>query len=66
MKDFTLQCPIPISDYPNVLLAHGGGGKLMHTLIEKMFSAAFSNDILKQDHDSVQEKRSLSQPIHTL
>lgn len=56
MKEFNLQCPIPISDYPNVLLAHGGGGKLMHNLIEKMFSAAFSNDILKQDHDSVQIK----------
>jgi hydrogenase expression/formation protein HypE len=37
-----------------VLLAHGGGGRLMHNLIEKMFSAAFSNDILRQDHDSVQ------------
>jgi len=56
MKEFTMQCPIPISDYPRVLLAHGGGGKLMHNLIEKMFSAAFSNDILKQDHDSVQIK----------
>ncbi|HWA06824.1 MAG TPA: hydrogenase expression/formation protein HypE [Ignavibacteria bacterium] len=54
MKEFNLQCPIPISDYPKVLLAHGGGGKLMHNLIEKMFSAAFSNDILQQDHDSVQ------------
>lgn len=54
MKDFTLQCPIPISEYPNVLLAHGGGGKLMHNLIEKMFSAKFSNEILKQDHDSAQ------------
>ncbi len=54
MKNFTLQCPIPISEYPNVLLAHGGGGKLMHNLIEKMFSAAFSNEILKQDHDSAQ------------
>lgn len=53
MKNFNLQCPIPISDYPKVLLAHGGGGKLMHNLIEKMFSAALSNDILKQDHDSV-------------
>lgn len=56
MKNFNLQCPIPISDYPKVLLAHGGGGKLMHNLIEKMFGAAFSNDILKQDHDSVQIK----------
>ncbi len=54
MKDFTLQCPIPISDYPKVLLAHGGGGKLMHTLIQKMFATAFSNDILQQDHDSAQ------------
>jgi hydrogenase expression/formation protein HypE len=58
MEKFTLQCPIPINDYPNVLLAHGGGGKLMHTLIEKMFTAALSNDILKQDHDSVQIKLS--------
>jgi len=56
MKEFTMQCPIPISDCPRVLLAHGGGGKLMHNLIEKMFSAAFSNDILQQDHDSVQIK----------
>ncbi|MBZ0203730.1 MAG: hydrogenase expression/formation protein HypE [Ignavibacteria bacterium] len=52
--DFTLQCPIPINEYPNILLAHGGGGKLMHNLIEKMFSAAFSNEILQQDHDSAQ------------
>jgi hydrogenase expression/formation protein HypE len=53
-SEFNLQCPIPISEYPNVLLAHGGGGKLMHNLIQKMFSAAFSNDILLQDHDSAQ------------
>lgn len=54
MKDFKLQCPIPISEYPRVLLAHGGGGRLMHNLIEKMFGAAFSNDILMQGHDSAQ------------
>ncbi len=53
-SELILQCPIPISDYPKVLLAHGGGGKLMHNLIEKMFCAAFTNDILKQEHDSVQ------------
>ncbi len=53
-SELILQCPIPISDYPKVLLAHGGGGKLMHNLIEKMFSVAFSNDILKQEHDSAQ------------
>jgi hydrogenase expression/formation protein HypE len=54
MKNFNLQCPIPISEYPRVLLAHGGGGRLMHNLIEKMFGAAFSNDILIQGHDSAQ------------
>ncbi|HEY3250059.1 MAG TPA: hydrogenase expression/formation protein HypE [Ignavibacteria bacterium] len=52
MKEFTLQCPIPISDYPKVLLAHGGGGTLMHQLIEKMFISAFGNDFLEQGHDS--------------
>lgn len=52
MKDFTLQCPIPISEYPKILLAHGGGGKLMHTLIEKMFVTAFGNEFLEQGHDS--------------
>jgi hydrogenase expression/formation protein HypE len=49
--DFSPACPIPISDYPQVLLAHGGGGKLMHQLIEKMFGPAFKNPLLDQQHD---------------
>ncbi|MFO7700665.1 MAG: hydrogenase expression/formation protein HypE, partial [Acidimicrobiia bacterium] len=44
-------CPIPISDYPNVLLAHGGGGSLSQMLIENMFAATFSNDWLDPLHD---------------
>ncbi|MBZ5553626.1 MAG: hydrogenase expression/formation protein HypE [Acidobacteriia bacterium] len=48
---FALSCPIPLSDYPTVLLAHGGGGKLMHQLIEKMFVAAFANPLLETRHD---------------
>ena len=51
-KDFTLSCPLPISDYPHVLLAHGGGGKLMQTLIDKMFRPSFTNSLLEQNHDS--------------
>jgi hydrogenase expression/formation protein HypE len=47
--DFT--CPIPISDYPTVTLAHGGGGRLMNTLIGKMFAATFANPLLDQQHD---------------
>ncbi|KAB2904142.1 MAG: hydrogenase expression/formation protein HypE [Anaerolineae bacterium] len=49
MIDFSATCPIPISQYPHVLLAHGGGGKLMHNLIQKMFSPAFGNT---NSHDS--------------
>ncbi|HXV27746.1 MAG TPA: hydrogenase expression/formation protein HypE [bacterium] len=45
-------CPVPITGYPHVLLAHGGGGKLMHQLIEKVFHPAFKNPFLDQKHDS--------------
>jgi hydrogenase expression/formation protein HypE len=45
------QCPIPIEQYPQVLLAHGGGGKLTHQLIEKMFIPSFSNAALEARHD---------------
>lgn len=44
-------CPIPISDYPNVLLAHGGGGSLSQMLIENMFASTFSNPLLDPLHD---------------
>jgi hydrogenase expression/formation protein HypE len=44
-------CPIPLSEYPAVLLAHGGGGKLSQQLIRSMFFSQFNNQILKQEHD---------------
>jgi len=44
-------CPIPIEQYPNVLLAHGGGGRLTQQLIEKMFMPAFGNSMLGSRHD---------------
>ncbi len=47
-----LSCPFPIANYPQVLLAHGGGGRFMHQLIEKMFLKTFENPILHQRHDS--------------
>ncbi len=52
--DFAAICPLPISRYPNILMAHGGGGKLMHRLIEDFFGRAFSNPILDTRHDSAQ------------
>lgn len=50
--NFASTCPIPISDYPNVLLAHGSGGKLMHNLIEKMILPTFQNSFLETRHDA--------------
>lgn len=44
-------CPLPLSDYPHILLAHGGGGRLMHQLIERVFVPAFRNPALDQRHD---------------
>jgi hydrogenase expression/formation protein HypE len=45
------QCPIPISDYPTVLLAHGGGGRLTQMLIERMYLPTFANPTLETLHD---------------
>ena len=47
----TSTCPIPISDYPHVLLAHGGGGRLSHMLFEKMLRPTFANAALDMRHD---------------
>ncbi len=44
-------CPIPIEQHSKVLLAHGGGGKLTHQLIEKVFLPAFGNPLLEARHD---------------
>ena len=52
--EFAASCPVPIQDYPKVLLAHGGGGTLMQQLIEKLFLPAFRNPYLAQAHDGAQ------------
>ena len=50
--DFTPACPFPIQNYPQVLLAHGGGGKLMRDLLGKMILPAFSNPLSRPQHDA--------------
>jgi hydrogenase expression/formation protein HypE len=49
---FTAACPVPIRQYPRIQMAHGGGGKLMHHLVETMFLKAFANETLDSRHDS--------------
>ena len=44
-------CPLPLAHYPHILMAHGGGGRLMHDLIQLVFKDAFQNPILEQGHD---------------
>ncbi|KAB2878573.1 hydrogenase expression/formation protein HypE [bacterium] len=46
-----LGCPIPISEYEKVLLAHGGGGTLSHQLIQKLFFSQFDSPLLHAEHD---------------
>jgi hydrogenase expression/formation protein HypE len=44
-------CPVPLRRYPEVLMAHGGGGKLTQQLIEELFLPAFDNTLLARLHD---------------
>ena len=50
-RAFDPSCPTPIRRYPRVLMAHGGGGRLMQQLIARVFYAAFDNEILASRHD---------------
>ena len=51
-EDFVLSCPVSLTQYPHILLAHGGGGRLMQELIEGMFLPAFHNPTLNARHDA--------------
>jgi hydrogenase expression/formation protein HypE len=49
--EFNLSCPVPRVADDRIVLAHGGGGRLTHQLIEKIFMPAFGNSMLEQRHD---------------
>lgn len=44
-------CPLPFSDYDRVVLAHGGGGRVMRRLIRELFVREFGGDELRRGHD---------------
>jgi len=44
-------CPLPHNDHERILLAHGGGGRLSHELIQKLFLPQLKNELLAQLHD---------------
>jgi hydrogenase expression/formation protein HypE len=45
-------CPVPLRDHPNIILGHGGGGKLSAELVEHLFLPAFGNETLNSLGDS--------------
>ena len=53
MTDLNLgaACPTPKGNYEAVMMAHGGGGRLMQQLLERVFMPAFGNPLLDRRHD---------------
>ena len=49
--NFTLTCPAPVGARERVVLAHGGGGRMMHQLLERYVYPAFANSQLDSRHD---------------
>ena len=45
-------CPVPLGRPTTVQLAHGGGGRAMRELIERLFLPAFDNPALAARHDA--------------
>ncbi len=39
-------CPLPLRNHPNIVMGHGGGGKLSADLIDHLFMPAFANPTL--------------------
>jgi len=46
-----LNCPVLINQYDKIVLAHGGGGRLTHQLVEQVFKKHFTNEHLNLLHD---------------
>ncbi len=45
-------CPLPLQNYPTIVMGHGAGGKMMNDLIAHLFAPLFDNDLLGQMGDS--------------
>jgi hydrogenase expression/formation protein HypE len=47
----TASCPLPITNYKDIVLAHGSGGKLSRQLIDQLVLPQFRNELLAPLHD---------------
>ncbi|MBE3603175.1 hydrogenase expression/formation protein HypE [bacterium] len=50
--DFRLNCPVPAAGPATIQIGHGGGGRMMRSLLDRLFFPAFSNERLDTKHDS--------------
>jgi hydrogenase expression/formation protein HypE len=50
--EWAMNCPMPLRDYPHVVLGHGGGGRLSAELVESIFLPAFRSESLDALTDS--------------
>jgi hydrogenase expression/formation protein HypE len=46
-----VSCPVPLTHTLEITSAHGGGGRLTHHLIQRIFRPAFANPELDAQHD---------------
>lgn len=51
MTEIKLNCPVPLH-YERIVMAHGGGGRLMQQLLDEVVQPIFNNPILEQKNDS--------------
>lgn len=50
-KEFTLSCPLPVTDRKTIVLGHGSGGRLTAQLMRDIFLPAFDNEVLRRLDD---------------
>jgi hydrogenase expression/formation protein HypE len=47
-------CPLPLQNYPTIVLGHGAGGKMMNDLIRHLFAEEFHSPLLGQLADAAE------------
>jgi hydrogenase expression/formation protein HypE len=57
----TVSCPFPIDQYPQITIAHGGGGKLSALLIDQIFAPIFGHAEHTPLHDGALLETSTNQ-----
>jgi hydrogenase expression/formation protein HypE len=50
--NFTPSCPFPFDDYPTIVMAHGGGGRLMKRLLDELIIPTLNAGSENEMHDA--------------